>query len=105
MLTAGCRWQDFPREYGAPTWTAAEPGRRISSECFFDRVLVFFRLRRPLVFGWSAVDPRVARTDAAVWAIALAAWQAGRLDLIRSPVWSWPMSGYGKRQELSSDAQ
>ncbi len=105
MLTTGCRWQDFPREYGAPTWTAAELARRISSERFFDRVLVFFRPRRPLVFGWSAFDPRVARTDAAVWAIALAAWQAGRLDLIRSPVWPWPMSGYRERQELSSDVQ
>ena len=105
MLTTGCRWQDFPREYGAPTWTAAELARRISSERFFDRVLVFFWPRRPLVFGWSAFDPRVARTDAAVWAIALAAWQAGRLDLIRSPVWPWPMPGYWERQELSSGVQ
>src|SRR5258706_597102 len=74
----------------------------ISSERFFDRVLVFFRPRRPLVFRWSAFDPRVARTDAAVWAIALAAWQTGRLDLIRSPLWSWPMSGYRERQGLCS---
>src|SRR5262249_47327196 len=36
-------------------------------------------------FGWSAVETRVALIYAAVWVIALAAWQAGRPDLIRSP--------------------
>jgi hypothetical protein len=40
---------------------------------------------RPLVFGWSAVETHVALTYAAVWGIALAAWQAGRPELIRSP--------------------
>jgi hypothetical protein len=49
------------------------------------RVLVFFRLQRPPVFGSSAVETRVALTYAAAWGIALAAWQAGRPDLIRSP--------------------
>jgi hypothetical protein len=68
-----------------PTWTAQELGKRTSIERFFGRVLVFFRLQRPRVFGWSAVDTRVALTYAAVWVIALAAWQAGLLDLIRSP--------------------
>jgi hypothetical protein len=68
-----------------PTWTAAELGKRTSIERFFGRVLVFFRLQRPPVFGWSAVEVRVALTYAAVWVIALAAWQAGRPDLIRSP--------------------
>src|SRR5258708_1015854 len=68
-----------------PTWTAAELGKRTSIERFFGRVLVFFRLQRPPVFGWSAVETRVALTYAAVWVIALAAWQAGRPDLIRSP--------------------
>ncbi len=68
-----------------PTWTADELGKRTSIERFFGRVLVFFRLQRPPVFGWSAVETRVALTYAAVWVIALAAWQAGRPDLIRSP--------------------
>jgi transposase len=68
-----------------PTWTAQELGKRTSIERFFGRVLVFFRLQRPPVFGWSAVETRVAHTYAAVWVIALAAWQAGRPDLIRSP--------------------
>ncbi len=34
---------------------------------------------------WSAVETRVALTYAVVWVIALAAWQARRPDLIRSP--------------------
>jgi transposase len=68
-----------------PTWTAAELGKRTSIERFFGRVLVFFRLQRPPVFGWSAVETQVALTYAAVWVVALAAWQAGRPDLIRSP--------------------
>jgi hypothetical protein len=68
-----------------PTWTARELGKRTSIERFFGRVLVFFRLQRPPVSGWSAVETRVALTYAAVWVIALAAWQAGRHDLIRSP--------------------
>jgi hypothetical protein len=68
-----------------PTWTAAELGKRTSIERFFGRVLIFFRLQRPSVFGWSAVETRVALTYAAVWVIALAAWQARRPDLIRSP--------------------
>jgi transposase len=68
-----------------PTWTAAELGKRASIERFFGRVLVFFHLQRPPVFGWSAVETRVALTSAAVWVIALAAWQAARPDLIRSP--------------------
>jgi transposase len=68
-----------------PTWTAEELGKRTSIERFFGRVLVFFRVQRPPVFGWSAVETRVALTYAAVWVIALAAWQAGRPELIRSP--------------------
>jgi transposase len=68
-----------------PTWTAEELGKRTSIERFFGRVLVYFRVQRPPVFGWSAVETRVALTYAAVWVIALAAWQAGRPDLIRSP--------------------
>jgi Transposase DDE domain len=68
-----------------PTWTAEELGKRTSIERFFGRALVFFRLQRPPVFGWSAVETRVALTYAAVWVIALAAWQAGRPELMRSP--------------------
>ncbi len=68
-----------------PTWTAAELGKRTSIGRFFGRVLVYFRLQRPPVFGWSAVETRVALTYAAVWVVALAAWQAGRPELIRSP--------------------
>jgi len=68
-----------------PTWTAEELGKRTSIERFFGRVLVFFRLQRPPVFGWSAVEARVTLTYAAVWVVALAAWQAGRPELIRSP--------------------
>jgi hypothetical protein len=68
-----------------PTWTAEELGKRTSIERFFGRVLVFFRLQRPPVSGWSAVETRIALTYAAVWVIALAAWQVGRPELIRSP--------------------
>jgi transposase len=74
------RWDGLP-----PTWSAEELGKRTSIERFFGRVLVFFCLQRPPVFGWSAVETRVALTYAAVWVIALAAYQAGRPDLIRSP--------------------
>jgi transposase len=68
-----------------PTWTAEELGKRSSIERFFGRVLVYFRLQRPPVSGWSAVETRVALTYAAAWAIALAAWQAGRPAFMRSP--------------------
>jgi transposase len=68
-----------------PTWTAEELGKRASIERFFGRVLIFFHVQRPPVFGWSAVETRVALTYAAVWVIALAAYQACRPDLIRSP--------------------
>ena len=53
-----------------PTWTAAELGTRTSIERFFGRVLAFFRLQCPPVFGWSAVETRVALSDAAVWVVA-----------------------------------
>jgi hypothetical protein len=68
-----------------PTWTADELSKRTSIERFFGRVLVFFRLQRPPVFGWSAVEMRVALAYAAVWVVALAAWQEGHPNLIRSP--------------------
>ena len=68
-----------------PTWTADELGKRTSIERFFGRVMIFFRLHRPPVFGWTAVAQRVALTFTATWIIALAAYQAGRPELIRSP--------------------
>jgi len=61
-----------------PTWTAAELGKRTNIERLFGRVLVFYRMQRPPVFGWSAVETRVALTYATVWVISLAARQSGR---------------------------
>jgi hypothetical protein len=68
-----------------PTWTLAELGKRSSIERFFGRVFLFFHLQRPPLTGWSAVAARVALTYAAVIIVALAATDAGRPDLIRSP--------------------
>jgi hypothetical protein len=71
-----------------PTWTAQELGKRTSIERFFGRVFSrfsLFRLQRPPLGGWSAVTARVALTYAATVLVALAAQQAGRPDLIRSP--------------------
>lgn len=45
----------------------------------------YFRLQRPPLCGWSAVARRVALTYAGTIVVALAAYQAGRPDLIRSP--------------------
>jgi hypothetical protein len=59
--------------------------KRTSSERFFGRTFIFFRLQRPPVSGWSAVATRVALTYAALWVNALAAYRAGRPELIRSP--------------------
>jgi hypothetical protein len=42
------------------------------------------RIYSPPLSGWPAVETRVALTFVIVWIIALAAWQAGRLDLIRA---------------------
>jgi transposase len=71
-----------------PTWTAAELGKRTSIERFFGRVFSLFspvRLQRPPLSGWSAIASRVALTYAATVVVGLAAQQAGRPDLIRSP--------------------
>jgi len=68
-----------------PTWTAHELGKRSGIERFFGRVFPFFGLQRPPVVGWTAVVQRVALTYTAVMVVALAAHQAGRPDLIRSP--------------------
>jgi Transposase DDE domain len=71
-----------------PTWTAEELGKRTSIERFFGRtfsLFSLFRLQRPPLAGWSAVACRVALTYAATIIVGLAAQQAGRPDLIRSP--------------------
>jgi transposase len=71
-----------------PTWTARELGKRSSIERFFGRVFSlfsYFRLQRPPLGGWSAVATHVALTYAATVVVGLAAHQAGRPDLIRSP--------------------
>jgi hypothetical protein len=62
--------------------------KRTSIERFFGRVFSLFsvfRLQRPSLVGWTAVETRVALTYAAVLVVGLAAQQAGRPDLIRSP--------------------
>jgi hypothetical protein len=68
-----------------PTWTRQELGKRSSIERFFGRVFLFFHLQRPPLTGWSEVASQVALTYAASVIVGLAALQAGRPDLIRSP--------------------
>lgn len=71
-----------------PTWTAEELGKRSSIERFFGRVFSLFscfRLQRPPLCGWAAVTTQVALTYTATIVVGLAAQQAGRPDLIRSP--------------------
>jgi transposase len=67
------------------TWTVDELGKRTSIERFFGRVFLFFRLQRPPLCGWSAIVSQVALTYTATIIVALAAQEAGRPDLIRSP--------------------
>ena len=68
-----------------PTWTKEELGKRSSIERFFGRVFLFLRLQRPPLSGWSTIARQVALTYSATIIVALAAQQAGRPDLIRSP--------------------
>lgn len=68
-----------------PTWTKEELGKRSSIERFFGRVFLFFHLQRPPLCGWSAMARQVALTYTSSIIVALAAQQAGRPDLIRSP--------------------
>jgi len=68
-----------------PTWTREELGKRSAIERFFGRVFLFFHLQRPPLTGWSEVASQVALTYAASVVVGLAAQQAGRPDLIRSP--------------------
>jgi Transposase DDE domain len=68
-----------------PTWTKEELGKRSAIERFFGRVFLFFRLQRPPYSGWSTIVQQVALTYTASIVVGLAAWQAHRPDLIRSP--------------------
>src|SRR5213082_3348288 len=68
-----------------PTWTKEELGKRNGIERFFGRVFLFFHLQRPPLFGWSTMVRQVALTYTATIIVALAAHQAGRPDLMRSP--------------------
>jgi hypothetical protein len=68
-----------------PTWTKDELGKRSAIERFFGRVFLFFRLQRPPYSGWSTIVRQVALTYTASLVVGLAAWQAQRPDLIRSP--------------------
>jgi hypothetical protein len=68
-----------------PTWTREELGKRSSIERFFGRVFLFFHLQRPPLTGWSELASQVALTYTASIIVGLAAQQARRPDLIRSP--------------------
>jgi Transposase DDE domain len=68
-----------------PTWPKEELGKRSGIERFFGRVFLFFHLQRPPLCGWSEIASQVALTYAASVIVGLAAQQAGRPDLIRSP--------------------
>src|SRR5947209_9614266 len=68
-----------------PTWTKEALGKRSDIDRFFGRVFLFFHLQRPPLSGWSAIARQVALTYTASIIVALAAQQAGRPDLIRSP--------------------
>jgi hypothetical protein len=68
-----------------PTWTAHELGKRTAIERFFGRLFRVFLLQRPPLAGWSAVTCAVALSFTATIMVALAAHQARRPDLIRSP--------------------
>jgi hypothetical protein len=66
-------------------WTKEELGKRSAIERFFGRVFLFFHLQRPPLAGWSTMVRQVALTYTATIIVALAAQQAGRPELIRSP--------------------
>jgi len=68
-----------------PTWTKEELGKRSGIERFFGRVFLFYRLQRPPLSGWSLIASQVALTYTSSIIVGLAAQQAGRPDLIRSP--------------------
>jgi hypothetical protein len=64
-------------QYRTLLWSRLQPGRVFS-------LVSRFRLQRQPLAGWSSIAAQVALTYAAT-VIGLAAHQAGRPDLIRSP--------------------
>ena len=62
-----------------------ELGKRSGIECFFGRVFLFFHLQRPPLSGWSSMVRQAVLNYTATIIIVLAAQQAGRPDLVRSP--------------------
>ena len=64
---------------------ADELGKRSATLRFFGRVFLFSPRPRPPHSGRSAIVQQVALTSTASIVVALAAWQAHRPDLIRSP--------------------
>jgi hypothetical protein len=68
-----------------PTWTKDALGKRSSIQRFLGPVFLFFHRQRPAYSGWSAILSQVALSSTATIIVALAAWQAHRPDLIRSP--------------------
>jgi transposase len=69
-----------------PTWTREELGKRSSIERFFGRVFLFFHQASDLpCVGGLRSHRRLALTFAASVLVGLAAQQASRPDLIRSP--------------------
>ena len=60
-------------------------GQTQQHRAFFGLCFFFFPLQRPPLCGWSAMARQVALTYTSSIIVALAAQQAGRPDLIRSP--------------------
>jgi len=85
QLSPGTGTRQKNRSCLPPTWTKEELGKRSAIERFFGRVFLFFHLQRPPLAGWSTLVRQVALTYTAAIIVALAAQQAGRPDLIRSP--------------------
>jgi len=81
----GCNRGDSTRQKHRscvpPTWTKEAFGKRSG----IDRVFLFFRLQLPPLSGWSESASHVALTSTASLIVGLAAQQADRPDLIRSP--------------------
>lgn len=68
-----------------PPWTTAELGKRSAIERFVGRLFRAFGVQRPPLTGWAAVTCCVALSFTATIIVALAAHDAARPDLIRSP--------------------
>ena len=81
---SGRRIERVSRRPGPPTNWANAPALSASLAASF-RSSAPFRLQRPPLVGWTAVETRVALTYAATLVVGLAAHEADRPDLIRSP--------------------